>query len=417
MVSKDSRPVTPPRRWPGALLVAALPMLAPACRDAAAPEPATHGPWIHLAAGGSHSCALDATGLVFCWGSNLQGQLGLPLAETGRGTPVRAAGALRLRELHSGNGHLCGLTDQGAVHCWGYNNALQLGSATAAGMSPQPVPAAEGLRFAALAAGGYHNCALDDGGTAYCWGWGSLGQLGDGATATRAAAAPVAGGRTFSALTPGDRFTCALTAAGAAYCWGAGHLGQLGAGEPPDRCGADGQVPCALRPVPVAGEHRFTHLAAGYGHACGLAPDGSAHCWGLGVHGQLGHGGVGADASRAHPAAVATPLRFRALAAGGGFTCGLADDGAAHCWGYDEHGQLGGGLAPVPCADAGGVACAPLPAPVAGGHRFTALAADSWHACALDGSGTAYCWGRNEWRQLGDGTRTHRRAPVRVGGH
>ncbi|MFZ4385192.1 MAG: hypothetical protein ACOYOM_09620, partial [Chloroflexota bacterium] len=34
--------------------------------------------------------------------------------------------------------------------------------------------------FTALVAGMYHTCGLVSGGTAYCWGYNSQGQLGDG---------------------------------------------------------------------------------------------------------------------------------------------------------------------------------------------------------------------------------------------
>jgi alpha-tubulin suppressor-like RCC1 family protein len=46
--------------------------------------------------------------------------------------------------------------------------------------------------------------------------------------------------------------------------------------------------------------------------------------------------------------------------------------------------------------------------------RFTAIAAGWYHTCALAESGEAYCWGSNEFGQLGDGTRTSRAEPTVV---
>ena len=50
-----------------------------------------------------------------------------------------------------------------------------------------------------------------------------------------------------------------------------------------------------------------------------------------------------------------------------------------------------------------------------GGDAYTALVAGYQHTCGLATGGTAYCWGRSEYGQLGDGTSgTDRLVPVAV---
>src|SRR5439155_24488068 len=76
-------------------------------------------------------------------------------------------------------------------------------------------------------------------GAAYCWGFNSGGQLGDGTTTDRFSPTPVAGGVTFAALSAGNNgaggHTCGVTTSGAAYCWGHNGNGQLGDGTTTDR--------------------------------------------------------------------------------------------------------------------------------------------------------------------------------------
>jgi len=66
-------------------------------------------------------------------------------------------------------------------------------------------------------------------------------------------------------------------------------------------------------------------------------------------------------------------------------------DGTAYCWGYNEYGQLGDGTT----ADRSN------PTAVSGGLQFATISAGSFHTCGTTTTGEAYCWGRNESGQLG----------------
>jgi alpha-tubulin suppressor-like RCC1 family protein len=289
--------------------------------------------------------------------------------------------------------HGCGLDPTGQALCWGANESGQLGDGTR-GDRDAAVPVETDVRFGSLAAGLGHTCGLDAAGRAWCWGRNLNGQLGDGGRDDRSVPAPAAGEARLVSLTAGWNHTCGLDAGGRAWCWGLGSDGQLGGGSRLDR----------LQPTRVTGSPAFQALVAGSTHTCGLS-EGQVLCWGDNQFGQLGDGTT-ADADRA-TAVAGLPGRARRVVTGAVHTCALLDDGRAFCWGQDLHGQLGDG-------EAGGAR--PVPAEVTGDFRFNTLEAGGGVTCGVTDVGVQYCWGLNQSGQLGDGTRSNRAVPTRVGG-
>jgi alpha-tubulin suppressor-like RCC1 family protein len=306
------------------------PSLAPCpgvlCRHApgAVPGPAQFG---MLTGGFYNTCGIGLNGSAYCWGGNSTGQLGAGVLMPGTPTPLAVTGGHTYSSLAAGTSHVCGVTEIGAVYCWGANNRGQIGpSAPDPGLVPYGVSSE--LSFSSVVAGGLHSCGLAVDGSTFCWGWNWNGQLGNDSVIASSEPTEVSDAPIFASITTGASYNCGLTPDGSAYCWGDGDEGQLGVDS----------VDFSATPRPVSGSLQFSTISAGAFHVCGVVADGSAYCWGEGDYGRLGSGTTETAYS---PVAVLGGLHFSSITAGGEHTCATSLDGLAYCWGANYSGQLG----------------------------------------------------------------------------
>jgi alpha-tubulin suppressor-like RCC1 family protein len=360
--------------------------------------------FVAISAGGQHSCALAADGRALCWGASDWYQGGLSAVP--RLHPVTAAPG-PYRRLEAGRRHTCALTPEGSAECWGSNEVGQLGIGSRGGGPRGQVVG--GLTFQELTAGGTRTCGLDRGGLALCWGQytepsGWLQIYGP---------EPLQGAITFAMISSGLDHDCAVSTSGFGYCWGElNTFGQLGNGTttPLDFISRD---TVRIIPEQIAGQLTFTALDAGSNHTCGIS-NGSTYCWGANAYGELGTNAplaVCNPPTRAPeipcslaPVRAELPEALVSVTAGDGFTCGLTAEGTGYCWGRNEWGQLGNG----------GFTNPPAATPVAGSLRFESLSAGGSHTCGRTVDGAVYCWGRGTQGQLGNGSTASSAVPVRV---
>jgi len=141
-------------------------------------------------------------------------------------------------------------------------------------------------------------------------------------------------------------------------------------------------------------------ITAGEYHTCALLSDGRVQCWGLNGAGQLGNGINQEYLGRNKPVDVAgLPTAATQILAGANHTCARLMDGSLWCWGNDEYGQLGDGT----IVKSASIKGKPMPVKVAGLENASLLSAGSRHTCALADK-QVYCWGDNTNGQLGTGT-------------
>jgi len=90
----------------------------------------------------------------------------------------------------------------------------------------------------------------------------------------------------------------------------------------------------------------------------------------------------------------------------GDHTCGLTLTGHVYCWGRNEFGQLGDSTLVNHAS----------PTRVEPIVDLIAASAGQSFSCAVNGSGTTWCWGKNNQGQLGNGTQVDQLTPTPVGG-
>ena len=90
------------------------------------------------------------------------------------------------------------------------------------------------------------------------------------------------------------------------------------------------------------------------------------------------------------------------ISAGGDHSCALTRNGAAYCWGSNQYGQLGVARADTVCGAASArYACSLAPRIVQPGVKFLSISAGARHTCAITSAREAFCWGANDADQTG----------------
>jgi alpha-tubulin suppressor-like RCC1 family protein len=343
-----------------------------------------------LSAGAGHTCYVGAHDQAFCWGSNSDGELGNG-TKADSAVPSPLAGGVSLVSVSAGHSHTCGVNASAVAFCWGANESGQLGDSTLESSS-HPVQVAGGIRFAEVSAGLSHSCGLTTDGLAYCWGDNERGQLG---ISGKDSPTPVlvAGGLKFRSVRAGYLFTCGIAVGGAAYCWGSNAQGRLG----------NGSQKSSPVPVPVSSGLNFVSISPSATHACGVTTNGKGYCWGDNEHGQLGNG---SHVSSSVPVPVSSGLIFQSISAGTTFSCGVTKAGIPHCWGW--------GNDTVTATEEEGPDDVPAPVFGSKGLVLKSVTTGQVHACALASAGQVYCWGANNYGQLGNGVKEDSVRPVLV---
>ncbi len=308
-------------------------------------------------------------------------------------------------QLAVGNFHGCAIIASGQTWCWGDRSFGQLGNGIIAGQtgsngtipSPSaPVPVNGSPLYTEINSHGSHTCGMLPGGIAQCWGRNG-GNLGNGTTQPTAHPVTVNGGP-YLEISGGRLTTCALDFSHVAWCWGLNQAGEVG----------DASGVASIVPQLVATTLTFRQIDASWQHGCALTtsihPVSDVYCW--------GSGGIlrGSPPNILTPEPVPGSPKFERIFGGGTAECGITANLTAYCWGFNPGGALGDGTTinrAVPTLVTGNLSFIMISNGTRPNNPLT-------HTCGITIDGTAYCWGGNDFGQLGDGTTTQRLVPTPV---
>ncbi|HEV2786339.1 MAG TPA: hypothetical protein VGV67_08135, partial [Solirubrobacteraceae bacterium] len=377
-----------------------------------------------ITAGDVHSCVVLAPG-ARCWGFGGNGRLGYGNVTSigddetpGFAGPVDVGAGRTINVIAAGDNHTCALLDDGTVRCWGFGGNGRLGYGTTTDIGDNESPGSAGAvslggTAIAISAGEAHTCAVLTGGAVRCWGYGRAGQLGYGNIAdvgddeVPSAVAPVdLGGAKAVTVTVGDSHTCVLLDTGSVRCWGFAGYGQLGLGFVPpgeNPIIGDNEAPGSVDPVDLGAGRTATAISAGGLHTCAVLDTKQVRCWGFAGNGQLGYGnmtniGDDEDPAAAGPVNLGTVPSATSVSAAREHTCVLLENGNVYCWGAASFSRLG-----YPGASNIGDNETPAsvgPVDLGAGRTAVAIATGEWHNCALLDNGVR-CWGFGANGRLG----------------
>jgi len=327
-----------------------------------------------VAVGMNHACARLRTGQVSCWGDDYSGELG-DGTKTNTTTPVAARDISNATEVAANGLASLALLSDGTVRGWGMTVLdSSLHPVPIVTLVPTPVPTISAAT--AISTGDqYHSCAVVSGGEVYCWGLGTLGQLGDGSMMDSLTPVRVTGITDAVSVSANGRASCVVHRDGRVSCWGSGIF-----------YGIDGSVP-----MDADGLTDAVAVSVGDYHACALRATGTVSCWGLNSEFSLGTGLAPGINSVVDVPGVSNVV---SVSAGSFNMCAVVADGSVWCWGDNQFGQLGGGE----------IGTSSPPIQVLGLPAAESVSTGGFTTCAVLRDHTVSCWGSTMFAPFANST-------------
>lgn len=349
----------------------------------------TQSAWIIVAAGNAHSLVLSADGIIYSWGNNDYGQLGLGDTAT-RSFATELGISKDWRMLSAGDYHSAALKINGTLWTWGSNIYGQLGFGDTNDKT-SPIQIGNDSDWKLISAGAGHTLAIKNDGSLWAWGRNDCGQLGFGDTFNRTTSGQLGNDQDWSTGTAGNKYTIGLKSNGTLWGWGYNEYGQLGLGDTINK----------NIPSQIGNASDWSSVKTGIAHTIAIKTDGTIWVWGKNDYGQLGLGDI---INRNTPTQIGTNSGWKILAVNDDYGTAIKTDGTIWTWGRNDYGQLG----------LGDTFTRNIPTQLGMATDWKTGAAGDGYTIALKTSGSLWSWGRNDRGQLGLGDTTGRYIPGQV---
>ncbi len=324
------------------------------------------------------TCGIKPDNRLSCWGDNTNGQIG-DGTTANKNTPTGVQGGGTWKTVAVAEDHACGIRFDDTLWCWG--NGVNA-----------PVQESQHLYWQSVAVAGTNSCAVDSNDNLYCW------------TSVVSGFTPILQQNSVNLYGLGLTHQCFINSVGQLFCWGTNDRGQAGSGN--GNIGTN-----VLFPTEVVGGGTWIKLSVAAKNSCGIKTDNTLWCWGYNTDAQAGsqdyvdeYGLIDVG----QPTQVFLGGTWKDVVVGATHSCGIKTDNSLWCWGDPTNGQVGSG---VDISDGSGHF-----RQVAGGDLWKKVSVGYDSTCGIKTDNTLWCWGRNNWGQLGDGTVITRTVPTLVSG-
>ncbi len=272
------------------------------------------------------------------------------------------------------------------VWCWGRGNdgmlGINVGGPSESRKTPVPV-FGNAVNWKEVSCGYRNHAAIKSDGSLWCWGRGIVGSNGDNTIINRST--PVrefSSGTTWKKVACGQNNTLAIKSDGTLFGWGFNQYAQLG----------DNTTNVRSTPTSVFGAGSWKEVACGELHTAAIKTDGTLWSWGNNLFGALGQNSSGFTNFATPVQVTGGGTNWKKVSCGYCFTAAIKTDGSLWSWGFNNYGQLG----------IGNVAERTTPVREAtSGTTWKSLDCGKTNTCAIKTDGTAWCWGTNNYAQLG----------------
>ena len=301
-----------------------------------------------VSSGLTHSCAIDTTGYVWCWGENDKKQISMS-DEASFLSATKVAGPYHIESVSTGSTHTCALNAKQMIFCWGDGKGVHM------------VELKDSLPVK-IAAGSELTCAIDEHEDVYCWG-------ADGYAYN---VANMWAAKEISAYS--DTFCIIEAKESVNYigCW-------------------EKDETAVSKTIEVKEPSK---LSVGGYHLAYIDGDtpGSVLTQGDNTYGQIGNYTVGGYFDEPEYIDLEKILK---ISAGGHHTCAIhSDNYELYCWGNNFNGQT--------LPDTAEIVEAPKNLNL--DLRAIDISAGERHTCLVSSDGDLYCFGDNVYGQLGNNT-------------
>lgn len=347
-----------------------------------------------IATGFGHTCAIDFSESVYCWGNNEIGQMGNGTASAAEPGPVKLKDFSGVKSVSAGLAHTCIIDSKDDAYCWGQNDNGKLGYDSLE-KSYTPVKVKDISNVSFIHAGRTASCLVSRG-EVYCFGSNQLNEL-QTTSVEKFVLTPskVPGLTSITKVIMGYQFACALSTTGELSCWGVQLNGRLGAVEENK----------PFPPSKMAINEPVKDFGVGAGHVCAVGNSGALYCWGWGERGQLGNSVT--TATIAVPTKVASLPAVKEVVLNRFGTCALDTTNKVYCWGGGEFLQNGS-------SDKKDVAEPRLISGLGSVKSIGIASSYTSHVCVIDSNNEGKCWGYGFSMQLGNSVQGDSAVPIQI---